>query len=47
MKAFEDAVKGGYKVGVTHVALPGLSNQRPAANVKGYVCVSLNYSCLR
>jgi len=47
MKAFEDAAKGGYNVGVTHVALPGLGNLRPAANGKGYFWVPLNYSSLK
>ncbi len=42
MKAFEDAAKGGYIAGVTHMALPGLGNLRPAANVKGYFWVPLN-----
>jgi glyoxylase-like metal-dependent hydrolase (beta-lactamase superfamily II) len=47
MKAFEDAAKGGYIVGVTHMALPGLGNLRPAANGKGYFWVPLNYSSLK
>ncbi|MDT7519518.1 MBL fold metallo-hydrolase [Rhodoferax sp. TBRC 17660] len=46
-KAFEEAAKGGYMVGVTHVAFPGLGNLRPAANGKGYVWVPLNYSSLK
>jgi glyoxylase-like metal-dependent hydrolase (beta-lactamase superfamily II) len=47
MKAFEDAAKGGYMVGITHVAFPGLGNLRPAADGKGYVWVPLNYSSLK
>ena len=47
MKAFEDAAKGGYLVGITHVAFPGLGNLRSAANGKGYVWVPLNYSLLK
>ena len=47
MKAFDDAAKGGYLVGITHVAFPGLGNLRPAANGKGYVWVPLNYSSLK
>jgi glyoxylase-like metal-dependent hydrolase (beta-lactamase superfamily II) len=47
IKAFEDAAKGGYMVGITHVAFPGLGNLRPAADGKGYVWVPLNYSSLK
>jgi glyoxylase-like metal-dependent hydrolase (beta-lactamase superfamily II) len=46
-KAFADAAKNGYMVGVTHVAFPGVGHLRKAAGGKGYEWVPLNYSSLK
>ena len=41
-KAYADAAKNGYYVGVAHVAFPGIGRLR--ADGKGYVWVPANYS---
>lgn len=46
-KAYADAAKGGYLVGVTHVSFPGLGHLRTAPGGKGYTWVPLNYSSLK
>ncbi len=46
-KAFADAAKGGYLVGITHVAFPGLGHLSANASGKGYTWVPLNYSSLK
>ncbi len=44
-KAYADAAKGGYLVGVSHVSFPGLGRLR--AEGKGYVFMPVNYTPLR
>jgi len=44
-KAYADAAKGRYLVGVAHVAFPGIGRLR--ASGKGYVWVPVNYSSLK
>ena len=41
-KAYADAAKGGYLVGVAHVSFPGIG--RVAANGSGYTWLPVNYS---
>ena len=43
-KAFADAAKGGYLVGVAHIAFPGIGRVR--AESKGYIWVPANYTAL-
>ena len=43
-KAFADAAKGGYLVGVAHIAFPGIGRVR--AEGKGYIWVPANYTAL-
>lgn len=44
-RAFSDAVKGGYLVGASHIAFPGLG--RVKANGKNYAWVPVNYGVVR
>ncbi len=44
-KAYDDAVKGAYLVGATHIAFPGLGRVR--ANGKTYTWVPVNYTVPR
>ena len=44
-RAFDDAVKGGYLVGATHIAFPGFG--RVKANGKNYGWVPVNYGVVR
>ena len=46
-KAYADAAKNGYMVGVAHIAFPGVGQLRAAANGESYVWVPLNYSSLK
>jgi glyoxylase-like metal-dependent hydrolase (beta-lactamase superfamily II) len=46
-KAFADAAKNGWLVGVAHVSFPGLGHLRAAPGGKGYTWVPLNYSALK
>lgn len=46
-KAYADAAKGGYLVGVSHVSFPGLGRVRANAGGKGYTWVPVNYSSLK
>jgi glyoxylase-like metal-dependent hydrolase (beta-lactamase superfamily II) len=46
-KAFAEAAKKGWLVGVAHVSFPGLGHLRAAPNGKGYTWVPLNYSTLK
>ena len=46
-KAFEEAAKNDYLIGVTHVAFPGLGHLRANQGSKGYTWVPLNYSSLK
>jgi glyoxylase-like metal-dependent hydrolase (beta-lactamase superfamily II) len=46
-KAYADAAKNGYLVGVAHIAFPGLGQLRAASTGEGYVWVPLNYSSLK
>ena len=46
-KAFAEAAKEGYMVGVTHISFPGLGHIRPGPGGKGYTWVPLNYSGLK
>jgi glyoxylase-like metal-dependent hydrolase (beta-lactamase superfamily II) len=46
-KAFAEAAKEGYMVGVTHISFPGLGHLRPGPGGKGYTWVPLNYSSLK
>jgi glyoxylase-like metal-dependent hydrolase (beta-lactamase superfamily II) len=46
-KAYADAAKNGYLVGVAHIAFPGLGQLRAAGTGEGYVWVPLNYSSLK
>ena len=41
-KAYADAAKAGYLVGVAHVSFPGIG--RVVANGSGYTWVPVNYS---
>ena len=43
-KAFADAAKGGYLVGVAHIAFPGIGRVRAERN--GYIWVPANYTAL-
>ncbi len=43
-KAYAEAAKGGYLVGVTHISFPGLGYVRKNANRPGYTWVPVNYS---
>jgi glyoxylase-like metal-dependent hydrolase (beta-lactamase superfamily II) len=43
-KAYADAAKGGYLVGVTHVSFPGLGYVRKNKGRPGYTWVPVNYS---
>lgn len=44
-RAYNDAVKGGYLVGASHIAFPGFG--RVKANGKNYTWVPVNYSVMR
>ncbi len=46
-KAYADAAKGGYLVGVSHVSFPGLGRVRANAGGKGYTWIPVNYSSLK
>ena len=46
-KAFADAAKNGYVIGLSHVAFPGLGHLRASPGSKGYTWVPLNYSSLK
>lgn len=46
-KAFADAAKQGYVIGLSHVAFPGLGHLRMADDKQGYIWVPLNYSSLK
>jgi len=46
-KAYADAAKNGYLVGVSHVSFPGLGHLRAGPGGKGYTWVPLNYSGLK
>jgi glyoxylase-like metal-dependent hydrolase (beta-lactamase superfamily II) len=46
-KAFADAAKNGYVIGLSHVAFPGLGHLRTSPGAKGYTWVPLNYSSLK
>jgi glyoxylase-like metal-dependent hydrolase (beta-lactamase superfamily II) len=46
-KAFAEAAKDGYLVGIAHIAFPGLGHLRANAGGKGYTWVPLNYSSLK
>jgi glyoxylase-like metal-dependent hydrolase (beta-lactamase superfamily II) len=46
-KAFEEAARNGYLIGVTHVAFPGLGHLRANPGSKGYTWVPVNYSSLK
>lgn len=46
-KAYADAARNGYMVGVTHIAFPGVGQLRAAPTGEGYVWVPLNYSSLK
>jgi len=46
-KAFAEAAKKGWLVGVAHVSFPGLGHLRAAPGGKGYTWVPLNYSTLK
>ena len=41
-KAYADAAKGGYLVGVAHISFPGIG--RVAASGSGYIWLPVNYS---
>lgn len=43
-KAYADAAKNGYLVGITHVPFPGVGHVRTAAGGKGYEWFPLNYT---
>jgi glyoxylase-like metal-dependent hydrolase (beta-lactamase superfamily II) len=46
-KAFADAAREGYAIGLSHVAFPGLGHLRIADDQQGYTWVPLNYSSLK
>ena len=46
-KAYADAAKNGYMVGVSHIAFPGVGQLRAAPSGEGYVWVPLNYTSLK
>ena len=46
-KAYADAAKGGYIVGVSHVSFPGLGRVRANTGGKGYIWIPVNYSSLK
>ena len=46
-KAFAEAAKKNYIIGMTHVSFPGLGHLRPGPGGKGYAWVPLNYSSLK
>ena len=46
-KAYADAAKGGYIVGVSHISFPGLGRVRANAGGKGYSWIPVNYSSLK
>jgi glyoxylase-like metal-dependent hydrolase (beta-lactamase superfamily II) len=46
-KAFAEAAKKGWLVGVAHVSFPGLGHLRALPNGKSYTWVPLNYSTLK
>ena len=46
-KAYADAAKGGYMVGVSHISFPGLGRVRANAGGKGYTWIPANYSSLK
>lgn len=46
-KAFAEAAKKGWLVGVAHVSFPGLGHLRAGPGGKGYTWVPLNYSTLK
>jgi glyoxylase-like metal-dependent hydrolase (beta-lactamase superfamily II) len=46
-KAYADAAKNGYMVGVSHIAFPGVGQLRAASTGEGYIWVPLNYSSLK
>ena len=46
-RAYADAAKGGYIVGVSHISFPGLGRVRANAGGKGYTWIPVNYSSLK
>lgn len=46
-KAYADAAKNGYLVGISHVSFPGLGHLVTAPGGKGYTWMPLNYSSLK
>ena len=46
-KAYADAAKGGYIVGVSHISFPGLGRVRANAGGKAYTWIPVNYSSLK
>ncbi len=46
-KAYADAAKGGYIVGVSHISFPGLGRVRANVGGKGYTWIPVNYSSLK
>lgn len=46
-KAYADAAKGGYIVGVSHISFPGLGRVSTKAGGKGYTWIPVNYSSLK
>ena len=46
-KAYADAAKGGYIVGVSHISFPGLGRVRANAGGKGYTWIPVNYASLK
>jgi len=47
IKAYAEAAKQGYLVGVTHIAFPGLGHVKTGAGGKAYSWVPLNYSSMK
>jgi hypothetical protein len=46
-KAYADAAKNGYMVGVTHIAFPGVGHVAAGPGKGSYTWVPLNYSSLK
>jgi glyoxylase-like metal-dependent hydrolase (beta-lactamase superfamily II) len=46
-KAFADAAREGYAIGLSHVAFPGLGHLRVADDKQGYTWVPMNYSSMK
>lgn len=46
-KAYAEAAKGSYIVGVSHISFPGLGRVRANAGGKGYTWIPVNYSSLK